>query len=72
MKTQHCIFVVYSESSVYRKMNNIKYFYLKREDLICVFKWKKKVPHPLVGVDHYKKSGSGIPRLTAGGWWSLV
>lgn len=28
---------------------------------------KKKVPHPLVGVDNYKKSGSGIPGLTAGG-----
>lgn len=68
MKTQHCIFVVYSESSVYRKMNNIKYFYLKRKDLYVYLNGKKKkVPHPLVGVDNYKKSGSGIPGLTAGG-----
>lgn len=42
MKTQHCIFVVYSESSVYRKMNNIKYFYLKRKDLYVYLNGKKK------------------------------
>ena len=59
--------MVYSESSVYRKMNNIKYFYLKRKDLYVYLNGKKKVPHPLVGVGHYKKSGSGIPGLTTSG-----
>lgn len=44
MKAQHCIFVVYSESSVYRKMNNIKYFYLKRKDLYVYLTGKKKKP----------------------------
>lgn len=42
MKAQHCVFVVYSESSVYRKMNNIKYFYLKRKDLYVYLNGKKK------------------------------
>ena len=67
MKTQHCIFVVYSESSVYRKMNKIKYSIKKERTYMCTEMKKKKVPHTFVGVGHYKESGSGIPGLTAGG-----
>lgn len=41
--------MVYSESSVYRKMNNIKYFYLKRKDLYVYLNGKKKSPSPFGG-----------------------
>ena len=42
MKTQHCIFVVYSESSVYRKMNKIKYSIKKERTYMCTEMKKKK------------------------------